>query len=193
MPIKIATAPAGFEQTLERAVTDASAHSNLRFAAAGGAGAGVMPAAKHPAYTMGVDQVAAGSGVSKAVPTSWRAFLVMGQSTVALGEVAASGGQLARDASISEGRLVDRAVEAIQFAEQSAVVAQQDFELRFLHIPGIYVLALWLHGLQDLFVPVLGPGLKTLQFYSEADLFKAIQPAATELQKQTGDQGAARF
>jgi hypothetical protein len=194
MPITLPPSPPGFDQALTRAVGRVSSAGLLKFAALGGAGAGPAPSAQHRVYTMALSDVAAGQRVSAARPASWRAFLVQAQTPVAVAEVAeTAGGQLAPEASITEGPLVAAAADAIGVAEQAQAVAVGAYELRVLHVPAVYVLAVWLHGPQDLFVPIRGAGLTLRKVYHEGDFFTAIQPAAKALVAQTADRGAALY
>ena len=193
MPITLPTPPAGFDNALRRAVGTVSAAGAMKFAAAGGAAPGVSPSAPHRLYAIGLDDAAAGKGLAAARAASWRAFLVLAQSPVALAEVPEVAGGLAPDAAVSEGPLVEQAAEAIRAAEQSGAVGAGAYELRFLHVPAIYVLAVWLHGPEDLFVPVMGPQLKPRQVYRAADFFAAIQPVARALATQSPTQGAALY
>ena len=194
MPITLTPSPSGFNQALRRAVGEVSRAGTLKFAALGGAAAGPAPSAQHRVYTMTLGEVASGEHVKPARPVSWRAFLVQAQTPVAVAEVVESaGGQLATEASITEGPLVEAATEAIEVAEHSNLVATGNFELRVLHVPAIYVLAIWLHGSQELFIPIRGTGLKPRQVYQEGDFFSAIQPAAKAQFAQSQTKGAALY
>jgi hypothetical protein len=59
----------------------------------------------------------------------------------------------------NEGPFVASTAAAISMAKTDPQVSQRSYEQRLLHVPALYVMALWLHeesGAQDLLVP-LGP------------------------------------
>jgi hypothetical protein len=192
MAISLPKPPPAFDQVVARAVGSTSAAGHLKMAAMGGAGAAVQQSAPHRLFSVELQDLAQGKGIDAARPVGWRTFLVDGQSVVGLAEVAERGGALANEASVFEGALVERSSEAIEAADQSGAGAADPYELRILQVPALHVLAAWLHGPKDLFVPVMGPNLTSRKIYPSGDFFAAIQAAARDLLKQAGADGSAR-
>ncbi len=61
-------------------------------------------------------------------------------------------------------------------AEELDEVREEDFELRLLDIPSLYVVALWLHGARDLIVPLppTREGLEPYAVYEEGAVIERL-------------------
>jgi hypothetical protein len=174
MGLKLPAAPEGTEQIVSSAIR--RAHSSRRFAlteATGGA-AVVTPVAPHKVFTIGLTQVAAGKGIAAAEESGWRTIILEGRNPVAAVEFAGGGGGAAGAfKSLNQGPLVQSTASVMAMAEGLPQVQANDFEPRLLEIPAIYLVAIWLHGKEELFVP-LEPApdkFKPYQTYSEKDFF----------------------
>jgi len=113
----------------------------------------------HQVFTLGLDDLAAGSGLEAAKPGRWRYLVQEGDNALAAADTVASGpGRGYVFSAFNEGRFVTSTAEAIQVAQEIPEVSRGDFELRLLHVPGLHVMALWLHGVEgnasDLLVPL---------------------------------------
>jgi hypothetical protein len=118
----------------------------------------------HQVFTLGLTDLAAGKGLDAAKPTGWRYLVQEGDNVLASAEtVVGSRGEQVFSA-FNEGRFVDSSASAIHAVRAFPEVKQGDFELRLLNIPGLYVLALWLHHTQakgDLLVPLAPSPVET--------------------------------
>jgi hypothetical protein len=113
----------------------------------------------HQVFTLGLDDLAAGRGLDAAKPGGWRYLVQEGDNALAAADTVAMGpGNGYVFSAFNEGRFVTSTAEAIQAAQQIPEVSRNDFELRLLHVPGLHVMALWLHGVEgnasDLLVPL---------------------------------------
>lgn len=92
----------------------------------------------------------------------WRYFVQEGYKVLASAESVAIGPANEHVFSaFNEGPFVASSASAIRAAREIPEVGQGGVELRLLNVPGLYVLALWLHGAKgtgDLLVP-LAPSL----------------------------------
>jgi hypothetical protein len=104
---------------------------------------GVSLSAAHDVYSAGVDELAAGGGLASATAVA-RAFLVMdGPNAVASVEQDTEGGGV----SSTEGPFAEATARAIERAEEDPRLADGDYELRALRVPGLYLIAVWLKDL----------------------------------------------
>ncbi|MDN5940004.1 MAG: hypothetical protein L0H83_15270 [Salinisphaera sp.] len=111
----------------------------------------------HQVFTLGLTDLAAGKGLDAAKPTGWRYLVQEGDNVLASAETVAGPRGEQVFSAFNEGRFVASIASAIRVVREIPEVEQGGFELRLLNVPGLYVLALWLHGAQgkgDLLVPL---------------------------------------
>lgn len=148
----------------------------------------VTVAAPHPVYFLGLEDVANGKGLAQAKLVSWRYILLNSDRSLAAAEV--SLGANLEFSHVNQGPYVGATVEAVGLAEGLNEVISDDYELRLLKIPGLYIIALWLHAEQpDIIIPLLpAPSELTPNTpYSEATFMSAIQQAANDRLLRGGD------
>jgi hypothetical protein len=113
---------------------------------------------------LGLSDLVAGKGLDAARPTGWRYLVQEGDNVLASAEtVVGSRGEQVFSA-FNEGRFVDSSAKAMRAAREFPEVGQGGFELRLLNVPGLYVLALWLHNPQgkgDLLQPLAPSPVET--------------------------------
>ena len=134
--------------------------------------------ATHPVYTASLADAAAGSSASRAVLTAWRGLVHSDARVIAT--VDATPGPAPTLTQITEGPHGPSMAAAIRQAERLPLVAEHDFELRTFNAPALKVQALWLHGAQDVFIPLAptGAGLEPGRTYSSEQFDLALQSAA---------------
>jgi hypothetical protein len=112
----------------------------------------------HQVFTLGLAELVAGKGLEAATPSGWRYLVREDHNVLASAEaVRGAKGEDYAFASFNEGGFVAATAHAIQAAHVLPVVSQGAFELRLLNVPGLYVMALWLHqpnGTGDLLIPL---------------------------------------
>jgi hypothetical protein len=118
----------------------------------------------HQVFTLGLTDLAAGKGLDAAKPTGWRYLVQEGDNVVASAETVAGPGGEQIFSAFNEGRFVDSSAKAMRTVRDFPEVLQGGFELRLLSVPGLYVLALWLHDSQgkvDLLQPLAPSPVET--------------------------------
>jgi hypothetical protein len=140
--------------------------------------------APHRVYALGLAGLLE-EGVSAAEPVGWR-FLVMSDERV-IASVDVS--EKSEVPSVNRGPYVASTARAIDELERLPQVAQYDFELRLLTIPGLYVIASWMAGTTHLFAPQPpAPSfLDTGRIYGEEELLEALRGPAREVLAHSED------
>jgi hypothetical protein len=119
----------------------------------------------HQVFTLGLSDLAAGKGLKAAKPTGWRYLVQEGDNVLASAEVTSAGpADKYVFSAFNEGRFVASSANAMRAVREFPEVKQGNFELRLLNVPGLYVMALWLHGAQgkgDLLVPLAPSPIET--------------------------------
>ena len=141
------------------------------------ASTGLAAVAPHLVYFVGLEDVAQGRMLSAARPTSWRYILVKGDEACAAAEVTiAEDGHLGSFSHVDRGPFAQNIVAAVELAEITEAARGGDYELRLLSVPSLYLVALWLHGAEDLLLPLEpAPGdLETVHFYTQEQIFSEL-------------------
>ncbi|TFI52523.1 hypothetical protein BLD44_019750 [Mastigocladus laminosus UU774] len=147
---------------------------------------------QHPVYTVSLQELAE-SGLANAKQTSWRYVYPKRNKNddefaveVAIDEA----GQNHAFLNTEEGDFVPGTMSAIKKAERLERSQKNDYELRVLKIPAIYLFALWLkdeQGDDDIFVPLVeaSPQLEAKEEYSKEEFERILrQDAQQQLQAQ---------
>lgn len=148
-----------------------------------GSFASVSMSAPHPVYHATLDGVLDGSLVTSAQFSCWRYFLLDDDRILAAGEIQPGSEEVERTfLGASTGKSVRSTVRAIARAEKIDAVREKDYELRLLRIPSLYVVALWLHSEDDLFVlvPPTPRRLVPYSVHSADQLISALHDLASE-------------
>jgi hypothetical protein len=139
----------------------------------------------HRVFSATLQDVMGGRVLTNALETSWRYFLVHGDSEpFAAAEV--TGDDLSH---VNEGPFVQGSANAMIAAEQLDATRQRDYELRLLRIPALYTVAIWLTSPDDDVLIPAEPAPEPLvanQSYDEAHFTDALRPLA-ELRLQSDD------
>jgi hypothetical protein len=134
-------------------------------------------AVPHRVYFVGFDDVVAGRVFSAAQPTGWRYLLLDGDTARAAVEIIVNDdGAVEGFSHVDEGPFVESMVAGMTFAEEFEASRRADYELRLLSVPSLYLVALWLHGDDDVLVP-LAPtpgGLDTQHAYTEEEILSSL-------------------
>lgn len=150
----------------------------------------VTVAAPHPVYVMGLIDVAEGTHLSNARLVGWRYLVLNDERSLAAVEVNTDNAeQQVQFSSINQGRFVESTLEAIAFAEGLDEVREEDFELRLLEIPALYVVSLWLQGNRAILIPLAPspPDLIPNARYSEEAFLEILKRPAQERLHQEGN------
>ena len=139
-------------------------------------------AAPHQVYFVGLRDIAEGQLLDAARLVGWR-YIILDDSeqTVAAAELRITPDDGGLDfSSVNRGPFVAGTVEAARVAESLEVVSTQDFEFRLLDIPGLYVVALWLHGSTDILIPLplTSEELEPLHPYGQEEVMGLLREPA---------------
>jgi hypothetical protein len=142
-------------------------------------------AAPHDVYYLGLSDLAGGASLDSAVVVGRRFIVMDGEKPIASAELADQDKRSGFQAN--EGRYVESTASAIAQAEEDPELAEDDYEVRLLRIPALYVTALWLkneQGKGDFVIP-LGPAPKPLEAgrkYTPTEVLSALaEPARIRL------------
>ncbi|UGQ10776.1 hypothetical protein LO772_28765 [Yinghuangia sp. ASG 101] len=149
--------------------TDAAAPTTPEAAARG-----LTAVRPHRVFEIDIADLTATGGVDAARPVGWRWLVHDGLHTVGAVEITDRGtGQ--QHARFTEGPFATGTDAALATLRALPHVERGHFELRLLHIPGLYTVALWLAdlvGRDDLLVPLAPapPGVQPLRPYPADEL-----------------------
>jgi hypothetical protein len=142
--------------------------------------AGLALAAPHDVYSLGLTDLAEGASLDAATLDGRRFIVMDGDKPIASAEVADEGRGTGFQAT--EGPYVEATAAAIERAEEDPDL-DDDYEIRVLRIPALYVMALWLkneRGGADVVIP-LDPApapLEAERKYAPAELLSALAESA---------------
>jgi hypothetical protein len=135
-------------------------------------------AVPHDVYSLGLDAIAQGKGLSDAERVGRRVLVMEGDRPILAAELQDPDGEGGFTAT--EGPYTETTAQAVSDIETWPTVANGEYELRMLRLPALYLMALWLkdyEGQSDLIVPIaptpsgLEPGVP----YTEHELFAALR------------------
>jgi hypothetical protein len=146
--------------------------------------AGYLDVARpYPIYTSTIPALLDEKFLGAAQLTGWHYPILAGESLQGLAEIASVDPQGSSDLSYASQYDSDYAEEiqqSILGAEGLPQVKEGDYELRILRAPSLVLLAVWLHGVDDLLLPVAPAPTKLREkvAYTEDELTKALRPLA---------------
>lgn len=138
----------------------------------------------HQVFFIGLQDIADGKLLSSAVQTSWRYLLIDDQTAIGAVELGyIEGSNELQLLQINNGPFVKATIAGLNFAETLIEVQENDYEMRLLEIPALYVIALWLHGEKDIIIPLSDDNyeLKSNTAYSEYEIIAALKKPAKDL------------
>ncbi|MGD0602941.1 MAG: hypothetical protein ABSA53_04980 [Streptosporangiaceae bacterium] len=159
MPLRVPAPPAEAADAVHTTFRAFADSGTFRLPALRNASGPLQLTQPHQVFTLGLADLAAGRGLEAATPGRWRYLVQEGDNALAAADTVAAGpGHGYVFSAFNEGRFVTSTAEAIQVAQENPEVSRGDFELRLLHVPGLHVMALWLHdgegNANDLLVPL---------------------------------------
>jgi hypothetical protein len=144
-------------------------------------------------FNLGLSDLTAGRALAATgAPTSWRFLLRQDDRVVASAEALADQAGGARFSQFNRGPFVASTEAAVGLADGLAETRERPYELRLLHVPALYTMALWLHGDgdDDLLIP-LSPspvGIEADRAYPADELLAILADRAAQIpQMEPGD------
>jgi hypothetical protein len=183
MPLRVPNPPErGLGIILEALSSAVNQPTNVAAAIEEVGAAGLTTAAPHQVYFVGLRDLAEGRLLAATQLKGWRYIIFEGERPMAAAELSGGGGgDDALDFSnINHGPFVASTVEGVQRAEGLEAVREEDYELRLLDIPGLYVVALWLHGARELIIPLppTRDELEPFAVYEEEEVIERLRASA---------------
>ena len=127
----------------------------------------VETALPHPVYFLRRDHLA--DAKFEPILVGHRRLVLENGSNTALAHVGVNQGNLGTTAQLLEGNAPQALMDALLAAESDPATSQNDFEVRVVEIPSLYVALLWLHLDQDAAI-------------FDHDLFVVLPPSSTQLE-----------
>lgn len=138
-------------------------------------------AVPHVGYSVGLDVVREGELLSAATLYAYRYLLIDDDRAVGSIDVARLGEDRFDVARLGSGPYDQAMLGELRAAREANIGGDQDYEPRFLIIPGMYFCAVWLHGeTDDQIVPLLTElkGLEQRRTLPAAEAAQALTTAA---------------
>jgi hypothetical protein len=180
------SAPSGVRQAFEDRIATLPSSAGLSSVLSGSQGGQPPEPLEQHVFTVGLQDLAEGAGLSAARSTGWRLLSTAPSGSVAAGEVSVpTGGGAPRMAGITEGPAVAEIVTAEDKLNDLPEVQGGDYELHSLDIPSLLIEAFWLKSRSeagDLVVPIraLIPQLQAMRAYPVADFLEIVKPLAIQ-------------
>jgi len=135
----------------------------------------------HREYFVGLTNLASGHMLSAATSRSWRYLLMHGTNAVGAATLIADGknGNALKFNDLQHPFFPDATLEALRKAETLPQIKKSDYELRYLGIPAVNFVAVWLHAESDDIIIPLPPTygrMTAYQPYSEAQIIGFLKP-----------------
>jgi hypothetical protein len=169
----------------------------------------VAASVPHPVYNLGA-RSAAGGTLDDAEVTGWRFLLTADTDVMASAETRIVSSPADRGgageqafAQVTDGPFVRGTVDAVAVAGDAAGQRPERYELRLLHVPAIYLMAVWLHAPDagdssgdagdrptDLYVPIAPApaGIEANRAYEADEFRRAVVPLAAAVPPPEADE-----
>jgi hypothetical protein len=178
MPITQPEPPPGVRQAVDTALDQlAGTSGSLVHTLARDRPEALSPTLPHPVFQLGLSDLTERGSVESARLTGWRYLLRQGDEIVATAETVVGRAGEQQFSQVTRGPFAVSTAAALEVAEALPEARERSYELRLLHVPALYAMALWLHddGKNDRLIP-LDPspeGIESNRPY-EADEFLRI-------------------
>jgi hypothetical protein len=144
-------------------------------------------------FTLGVTDLVERPSLKAAQPTAWRYLVEVDKRVVAAAETNLSDGGSHTFSNLNHGPFVAGTIQALDAAER--IASSLDAEVRLLHIPALYFVALWLLpvGQTDddhaILVPVAPapPGIEANRAYAATKLLPILAEQARSIPALSAD------
>jgi hypothetical protein len=105
------------------------------------------------AYSLTLNDIKDAQFPNAAIPNDWR-YIVFGDQALAVVEVSTDTEGKSSFKSLDSSKMAQHILRAATIAAQRFGATQDRYEARLLEIAPIRVLAFWLHGVEDVFLPI---------------------------------------
>ena len=154
MPITHKPAPGLCFEVMERGVARVLAAEAEAVRWLDRSGSSPEATAPHPLYVVNTETIQQGALLEAARPIGWRYLILQESEAVAACTVRESKSGEVEFADLNHGRLIGLFAQAVGAAENFEAVQAGHFELRYLEVRSLYFAAAWLHGEEDILIPL---------------------------------------
>jgi hypothetical protein len=192
MGIKTADGPAGASAAIARALSNLSSGGPATFDMERAAPQHLTKPIQ--VFTVPVDLITSLDFLDMATPIGWRYLVVdsiQEPGSLAAVDVKEDEAGSATFQALSHGRMPERLAEASQLAANLLGDTPQDFEVRILELPALYLAALWLIGTDrsNLFIPFLDATASAPVRVDPEFPARVLARATAKRQKRTAEPG----
>ncbi len=197
MPVTRSEPPAGAADAVRAALQQFAGVPRDRLnALAGTSPDELAPTVPHPVFNMGLDQLTAtrsappAGALAASTPSGWRYLLSQSDEVVASAETFTDAAGSSQVASFNQGPFVAATAAALEVAEALPETKDGSYELRLLHVPALYTMAVWLHGDgdNDIFIPLdPSPDIEPNRPYPAAEFFGIMTEKAAQIPQMDPD------
>lgn len=187
MPVTITTPPPAADEAVRAALRHfATVPEERLHALRGTRPAELATTAPHPVFTLGLDELRSRRArLSPGRPTGWRFLLRQDDEVVASAETVADAAGGTQFSHFNRGPFVGATAAALRTAEGLAETRDASYEVRLLHVPALYAMALWLHGDgdNDLLIPLAPapPDVEPNRAYPAQELLDLLADKAGQI------------
>lgn len=186
MPVTRRDPPSGAAEAVQAALQHfAGVPESQLHALQGTKPAELAPTVPQPVYNLGLSDLVSTAALGSARLTGWRYLLRQSGQIVASAETVTGEDGHEEFSHFNRGPFVASTAAALASAEGLIEMKDRAYELRMLHVPALYTMALWLHGdgSNDLLVP-LAPspdGVEANRAYPADELLGVLADKANQI------------
>lgn len=193
MPVTMTNPPAEADDVVRAALQQFANVPEARLnALAGTRPAELATTAPHPVFNMGLSDLRTRRArLASTQSSGWRYLLRQDDQLVASAETVADQGGGERFSHFNQGPFVASTAAALEAAEGLDETRDRSYEMRLLHVPALYAMALWLHGEgdDDILIP-LAPapqGIEPNRPYPADELLDILAEKASQIPEMGPD------
>ena len=193
MPVRMTEPPSEADRAVRAALQQFADVPEARLnALAGTRPAELATTQAHPVFNLGLDAIRSrGAGLRSTRSSGWRYLLRQDDRLVASAETVADQRGGARFSHFNQGPFVASTAAALEMAEGLEETRDRSFEVRLLHVPALYTMALWLHGEgdDDILIPLAPtpPDIEANRPYPADELLDLLAERAAEIPEMGPD------
>jgi hypothetical protein len=145
----------------------------------------------HPVFNLGLSDLVSTAALGSARLTGWRYLLRQSGQIVASAETVTGEEGREKFSHFNRGPFVASTAAALATAEGLVETKDRAYELRLLHVPALYTMALWLYGggSNDLLIPLVPSpdGIEANRAYPADELLSVLADKANQIPHMESD------
>ena len=188
MPVNLVNPPPESDRAVRALQQFADVPEDRLNALAGSRPSELATTQAHAVFNLGLSDLRGRRGGLRAThSTGWRYLLRQDDRLVASAETVADQGGGARFSHFNQGPFVASTAAALDLAETLDETRDRSYEVRLLHVPALYTMALWLHGDgsedDDILIPLapVPQGIEANRPYPAGELLEVLADKAAAI------------